>query len=203
MPPLSPNVTKAGLLRSLSGWNNSSLSRRSGTMVGLLSTRTPQSSINSGGGILNPSFGIGVVREAFPRGATGTWQPISLSFSISSSPWSKVANGDNLPGLGTLTLNNFDSFGLSVAVSGNTIVVGAPYDDTGGLNRGAVYIRESGNWSKVANGDNLPGLGTLTLNNDDNFGYSAAVSGNTIVVGARRDDTGGTDGGAVYIRQPQ
>jgi len=88
-------------------------------------------------------------------------------------------------------------------VSGNTIVVGARRDDTGGFDRGAVYIRESGNWSKVANGENLPGLGTLTLNNYDNFGFSPAVSGNTIVVGAPYDDTGGADGGAVYIRQPQ
>jgi hypothetical protein len=40
-----------------------------------------------GGGIPNPSYGIGVVREAFPRGATGTWQPITLipSCSVTSS----------------------------------------------------------------------------------------------------------------------
>jgi len=79
MPPLPPNVSKAGLLRSISGWNNSSLSRRSGTTVGLLSTRTPHSSGNSGGGIPNPSLGIGVTRLAMPRNAAGTWAPVSLS----------------------------------------------------------------------------------------------------------------------------
>lgn len=35
MPPLPPNITKAGILHSKSGWNNSSLSRRSGTTSGL------------------------------------------------------------------------------------------------------------------------------------------------------------------------
>lgn len=87
MPPLPPNITKAGLLRSRSGWNNSSLSRRSGTTVGLLSTRTPHSSGNSGGGIPNPSYGVGTIREAFPRGATGTWRPITLSGSINDTQY--------------------------------------------------------------------------------------------------------------------
>lgn len=75
MPPLPPNVTKAGILRSMSGWNNSSLSRRSNTTVGLLSTRTPHSLGNSGGGIPNPSLGIGVIREAMPRNAAGSFTP--------------------------------------------------------------------------------------------------------------------------------
>jgi hypothetical protein len=38
-----PNVSKAGLVRSLGGWNNSSLSRRNNVTRGLLSTRVPQS----------------------------------------------------------------------------------------------------------------------------------------------------------------
>ena len=75
MPPLPPIVSKAGLLRSKSGWNNSSLSLRSGTTVGLLSTRTPHGLGNSGGGIPNPSLGIGVTRLAMPRNAAGTYRP--------------------------------------------------------------------------------------------------------------------------------
>lgn len=49
MPPLPPNLTKAGLLRGLGGWNNSSLSLRNGTTSGLLSTRTPQGVGTTGG----------------------------------------------------------------------------------------------------------------------------------------------------------
>jgi hypothetical protein len=72
MPPLPPNVTKAGLIRGYGGWNNSSLSRRSNTTRGLLSTRVPQSLGTTGGGVPNPSLGIGVTRLAMPRNAAGS-----------------------------------------------------------------------------------------------------------------------------------
>ena len=86
MPPLPPNLSQAGLLRSKSGWNNSSLSRRSNTIRGLLSTRTPQSTGNSGGGIPNPSLGIGVISEAMPKGATGSWVPRPISLARPVGP---------------------------------------------------------------------------------------------------------------------
>ena len=77
MPPLAPDITKAGLLRGLGGWNNSSMSPRNSVTSGLLSTRTPQSLSTTGGGILNPSIGIGVTRLAMPRNAAGTYRPRS------------------------------------------------------------------------------------------------------------------------------
>jgi len=66
------------LLRSVGGWNNGSLSRRDNRTRGLLSTRVPQQANSTGGGIPNPSLGIGTIGEAMPRGATGGWRPISL-----------------------------------------------------------------------------------------------------------------------------
>lgn len=79
MPPLAPNVSQTGLLRTQSGWNNSSQSRRSNTTRGLLSTRTPQSMDTSSGGLLNPPLPPSVIAEAMPRGATGSFTPrISL-----------------------------------------------------------------------------------------------------------------------------
>ncbi len=77
MPPLPPNVTKAGLVRSHGGWANSSLSRRSNTTRGLLSTRVPQSLGTTGGGVPNPSQGIGTIKEAMPKHAAGSARPVS------------------------------------------------------------------------------------------------------------------------------
>lgn len=85
MPPLPPNVSKAGLLRGLGGWNNGSLSRRNGTTSGLLSTRTPQGVGTTGGGIPNPSLGIGTLREAVPKKATGSWKPRARPPDLSRS----------------------------------------------------------------------------------------------------------------------
>jgi FG-GAP repeat len=74
----------------------------------------------------------------------------------------------------------WDTFGSSVSVSGNTVVVGAmnKWVD-GNENQGAAYVfvRSGGTWAQQAE---------LTASDGavwDNFGYSVSVSGNTIVVG--------------------
>jgi len=95
-----------------------------------------------------------------------------------------------------------DNLGYSVAVSGRTIVAGAVYRQIGSNdNQGAafVYTEPSHGW-KTTNADTAE----LTASNGvggDNLGDSVAVSGNTIVAGAR-GHTGGsqtTDIGAAYV----
>jgi predicted amidohydrolase len=85
-----------------------------------------------------------------------------------------------------------DYFGSSVAISDTTIVVGAHYDDDGGADSGSAYIfNTDGTYvTKITAPDAAAG---------DLFGNSVAVSDTTIVVGVYRDDTNGTDSGAVYI----
>ena len=88
-----------------------------------------------------------------------------------------------------------DFFGCSVAVSGNTVVVGAPGADVNGTGTGAVYVYErSGNtWTRTArfNGSN-GGSG-------DAFGYSVALSGDRLIVGANAADFVAGDAGAAYL----
>jgi outer membrane protein assembly factor BamB len=96
------------------------------------------------------------------------------------------------------TLNNptpefDDEFGISVAVSGNVIVVGAWDDNTGAPTSGSAYVFNATTGALVAT------LNNPTPANDDYFGYSVAVSGNTVVVGAYNDDTGATDAGSAYV----
>ena len=95
-----------------------------------------------------------------------------------------------------------DAFGISVAVSGDTLVVGAylqdlgvPFDDAGAA---YVFQRNEGgsdNWGEVKK---------LTASNagpSDLFGFSVAVNGDTAVVGAIFEDAGGSDAGAAYVFQ--
>jgi len=78
-------------------------------------------------------------------------------------------------------------FGWSVAISGDTIVVGAFTADP--LETGVAYVFKrdgAGNWSQQ---------GRLTASNaqfDDQFGISVAISGDTIIVGANREDSNAT-----------
>ena len=89
-----------------------------------------------------------------------------------------------------------DLFGVSVAISGTRVVVGAPFDDTGAIDAGSAYVYD------LSSG--TPAVPIATLNNpgpavEDYFAYSVAVEGTRVVVGAYLDDTGATDAGSAYV----
>jgi hypothetical protein len=75
-----------------------------------------------------------------------------------------------------------DLFGISAAVSGDTIVVGAPFhNDQTGPGEAYVFEKPLAGWTSATQ------TATLTRSNQgpfDEFGFAVAVSGNTIVVGA-------------------
>ena len=93
----------------------------------------------------------------------------------------------------------FDLFGVSVAVSGDTAVVGAPGDNTlAGTDAGSAYVfvrDNEGVWTQQARlfaSDGAAG--------DFFSGYAVAIDGDTVVVGAINDDTqAGTDAGSAYV----
>ncbi len=85
-----------------------------------------------------------------------------------------------------------DFLGLSVAVDGDTAVVGAPFENAGA---GSVYVftRLGDGWSETAKltaTDGAPG---------DSLGGPVAIEGDTIVAGAPGDDVGANvNQGSVY-----
>ena len=108
-----------------------------------------------------------------------------------------------------------DYFGQAVALSGDTLVVGCPREDSGTGDQednsvssaGAVYVftRTAGVWSQQAylKASNIDAL--------DGFGWSVAIHGDTLVVGAHQEDSNATgvngiqgnnsaaDSGAAYV----
>ncbi|MEO7323291.1 MAG: FG-GAP repeat protein, partial [Dokdonella sp.] len=113
-----------------------------------------------------------------------------------------------------------DSFGKSVAISGDTVVIGASLEasnasgvngdqsDNSASQAGAAYVfvRDgAGNWAQQAY------LKASNTDAGDLFGESVAVSGNTVLVGARAEDSNATgvngnqtsnaadDAGAAYV----
>lgn len=88
-------------------------------------------------------------------------------------------------------------FGVSVAVEGNTLVVGAPMAVVDEVVCGAAYlfVRDSGGvWREQAR------LVPAMKQKDARFGYAVALSGNTVAVGAYRYDAGTqVDVGAVHV----
>ncbi len=86
-------------------------------------------------------------------------------------------------------------FGNAVAMNGNTMVVGARYDRTTAIQAGAafVYVLNGATWTQQAK--LLASDGALA----DKFGYSVAISENTIVVGAYNDDAPLSNSGSAYV----
>jgi hypothetical protein len=93
-----------------------------------------------------------------------------------------------------------DEFGFSVSISADVVVVGAPYADPGGTgSAGAAYVfaKPGGGWADMTQTARLTASDKAA---GDYFGYSVAVSGDVVVVGALFADPGGTgDAGASYI----
>ena len=90
-----------------------------------------------------------------------------------------------------------DKFGTSVAVSGDTIIVGAPNHDANGGDAGAAYVftRSGATWTFQ---QKLTATGGQS---GDWFGQSVALDGDTAVVGAIFDGNNGTaaNQGAAYV----
>jgi hypothetical protein len=91
-----------------------------------------------------------------------------------------------------------DFFGVAVDISGDYAVVGAGAENGTGTDQGAAYVfyRNQGgtdNWGQVKK------LTAADRADSDGFGYSVAIDGDTVIVGADGEDGAGTDRGAAYI----
>ncbi|AVP96255.1 hypothetical protein C7S18_03190 [Ahniella affigens] len=86
-----------------------------------------------------------------------------------------------------------DYFGSALALAGDTLVVGAPRDRPNGANSGSVYVfaRDGDDWAlqqRLVPSDNTSG---------DQFGFSVAIHGDLLIVGAPY--VGGADQGGAYV----
>ena len=91
-----------------------------------------------------------------------------------------------------------DGFGDSVAISGDTQVVGAPRDDNTGRDSGSAYVfvlNQGGvnSWGQVRK------LTASDAAEGDKFGVSLSISGDTVVVGALHNDDAGDSSGSAYV----
>ncbi|HQW82557.1 MAG TPA: FG-GAP repeat protein, partial [Pseudomonadota bacterium] len=115
-------------------------------------------------------------------------------FERSGTSWSQQAY------LKASNTDAFDYFGYSVAIFDNTLLVGAFNEDSNSTsidgdqgnnaatNAGAAYVfeRSGSSWSQQAY------LKASNTNAYDYFGYSVAISGDTVVVAARDEDSNST-----------
>jgi hypothetical protein len=111
-----------------------------------------------------------------------------------------LRNGTTWTQQGELIASNgaaHDDFGYSVALSGDTALVGAKMHDIAGRgSQGSAYVfmRSGTTWNLQQELTASDGAA------DDYFGWSVALSGDTAIVGASRDDVGiNLNQGSAYI----
>ncbi len=130
--------------------------------------------------------------------STGVNGPVNEAATTAGAAYVFVRNGTTWSQQAYLKASQvtaFDQFGYSVAVMGDTVVVGAPTEDGSATgvngpvdesanNAGAAYVfvRSGTTWSQQAY------LKASQVTAVDNFGNSVAVSGDTVVVGAYQED---------------
>ena len=125
--------------------------------------------------VTNDNFGVSVATSGTTAvvGAPGHggFAGRAYVFTDRAAGWKQAAE---LKGSDTVANDNF---GLSVATSHTTVVVGA-YDHASSGGRAYVFTKQGGGWKQAAD---LKGSDTIV---GDGFGISVAASGTTVVVGA-------------------
>lgn len=92
-----------------------------------------------------------------------------------------------------------DNFGFDVALFGNRALISTINDDTAALNAGAAYLFDTTNGSLLHTFLNpTPELNNV-FGNNDNFGFSVALSSTRIAIGAPNENVNGFHNGAVYL----
>src|SRR5690606_10618039 len=120
-----------------------------------------------------------VQAAAPPAGlAARDWQAIEAQLPAAPQSWPAAGGAIEQDKLVASDAQASDYFGYSVAVSGDTVVVGTPFEDSAGSSAGTAYVfvRNGTSWVQQ---DKLMANDAEML---DQFGLSVAVSGDTVVV---------------------
>ncbi len=170
--------------------NSSYIFTRSG------STWSQQAKLTASDAATGDSFGVAVsiYGDTVAIGASGDDDAGSSSgsayiFTRSGSIWSQQSK---------LTASDAaanDSFGVSISLFGDDVVIGASGNDDAGSSSGSAYAftRSGSVWVQKAK------LTASDAAADDFFGSTVSISGDTTVIGAYGDDDAGSESGSVYI----
>ena len=167
---------------------------------------TQQKELTASDGVADDEFGfwVGLDGDTIVVGdPSDDGQGSAYVFTRNDGDWPQQAKLAASDGAGKVANPpNGDYFGRSVAVSGDTVVVGAQFDDVGPNNtdsQGSAYVfkRTGGTWDEKAHliaADGAKG---------DLFGVSVGVSGDTALMGASFAQVGGvipaSAQGAAYV----
>ena len=140
----------------------------------------PSTELTATGGQINEYFGHSVALDGSTCviGAWGTnnFTGNAYVFTNDGGTWSQAAELTATGGVSN------EYFGQSVAIDGDTCVMGA-YGTNSSTGSAYVFTKSSGSWSQVAELTATDGAAS------DSFGYSVALDGDTCLIGAAGANT--------------
>lgn len=128
------------------------------------------------------------------RSFVGTQEGSVYVFEKQNGTWTEIQE------LSAVDKLSYDRFGYSVAIDGDTILVGVYQDDPGIGGSGSVRVFENqaGTWTETQT------LQASVPESNAGFGYSVKLEGNTAIIGEyKRDGSAGAQCGAAYIFEKQ
>ncbi len=143
---------------------------------------------NDGMGNSVALYGVNIVAGAPYDDDNGKNSGSAYIFTLSNGSWTQQAKLTPSDG------QKDDNFGMAVALNGDTVLIGVPFEDAQGSNAGAAYAftRTGSSWSQQAK------LTASDGSAGDRFGSSVALFGNQAAIGAPLEDEQGADAGAIY-----
>ena len=134
---------------------------------------------------------------AYGEDTTATDAGSAYIFTRSGTTWSQQAKIQASDAEASDAFSYGWGDGVCISGDGDTVIVGAYFEDTTDTSAGAAYIftRSGTSWSQEAK------IQASDAEASDQFGKSVSISddGNTVLVGAWQEDTGGSNAGAAYI----
>ena len=161
----------------------------------LQQTKTASDSPGAGnyGSVLCVNGAGTIAVSSQPNINTSTGAVVVLKRNVTSDLWTEIQQFQS----SDPTTNDQFGFSMSMNTTGDKLLIGAPFQDAGGSNTGAVYYftkNASDLWSqkqKIQASDRTA---------DDQYGYNISIdaTGNGALIGAPFQDNGGSNAGAVY-----
>jgi hypothetical protein len=133
------------------------------------------------------TLAVGAVNAANSRGA-------AYVFVKPTTGWTNMTQTAELR---ASNATQYDSFGQSIGISGNLVVIGAPAANVDNQTQGAAYVfaKPSTGWKNTTSAMELTASDGAS---NGSFGVAASISGTTIVVGA----PAGNSPGSAYVFGP-
>ncbi len=141
------------------------------------------------------NFGISVALDG-DLALIGAYLDDTNGTNIGQAHLFNVTTGELLRTFDDPTPTGRDNFGVSVALNGGLVLIGAPFDDTNGTDAGQVYLFDAATGSLLQTFDDPTPKSSMF---GDFFGSTVALDGGLVLIGASGDSTHGIGVGQAHL----